>query len=233
MAGRPWTERELAIMRRDYHRIPSPVLGLRLGRTARSVYMKAKDLGLATQHRTDTGPAFQAELSRLNALGWADPEVAAALGCERHTVSRWRGILGLPARTFSERNRRNVAGKTAEQCRAAGVGSLAEVRVLVFRRRAVESGWPADLRPRAVAILDALAARGPMTRREIADAVGMPWKGSRASLCSNDPEGCYLGHLMARGLVVDLGRVVRGPGRGGSAHLYSLGLNVERSVQHA
>jgi hypothetical protein len=71
-----------------------------------------------------------------------------------------------------------------------------------------------------------------MTRPQIAEAVGMPWKGSRASLRSNDPEGSYLAHLIARGLVVDLGRLVKEGGQGRNRHLYSLAIDVEKGATY-
>jgi hypothetical protein len=82
-------------------------------------------------------------------------------------------------------------------------------------------------------MLNAMWDNGPMTRRELADAIGMPWKGSRKSLVSNDPEGSYLAHLIARGLVVSLGRIKKGKGRGHSCQVYSLPLWIERGeVKH-
>jgi len=227
-----WTAGEVARLHRLYPKMTAVQVARRLGRTEKAVYQRAKAEGLATQHRTDTGPAFRSELARLNALGWTDPEIAAELGCERHTVAKWRRWAGLPHRRFDDHMRRRVAEKTAEQCRKAGVESLADVRVLAFRRRAVAAGWPADLRPREVQILEALMARGPMTRREIAGAIGLPWHGSRRSLKCRGGRGSYVANLLAVGLVVDLGRLVRGPGRGGSSHLYSAALDCERSATH-
>jgi len=149
---------------------------------------------------------------------------------ERHTVGNWRKRLGLPANTLSVHRRELIREKSAEQLRAAGLTTLAELRAPTFRQRALASGGPADLRPRAVQMLNALWDRGPMTRRELADVLGMPWKGSRKSLVSNDPEGSYLAHLTRRGLVVNLGRVVRGTGSGHSACLYALAFDIERGV---
>ena len=118
---------------------------------------------------------------------------------------------------------------------AAGLPNLAALRAAVFRDRARASGWPEDLRPRAVQILNALWDRGPMTRTEIALAIGLRinYGGPheiRKILKSNDAEGSYLAHLLARGLLVDLGRVgtVVGQGRGRSVHVYSLPLTIER-----
>jgi hypothetical protein len=136
--------------------------------------------------------------------------------------------LGLPSNRGGERYRDRVRQKTREQLRKAGVESLANVRTKAFQDWAESCGWPRNLRPRHVEILNLLWEKGPQTRREIAAAIGMPWKGSRKSLVSNDPEGSYLAHLMRRGLVVCLGRLVKGKGKGGSVCVYSLLLTVER-----
>lgn len=101
---------------------------------------------------------------------------------------------------------------------------------MAFRRYAASSGWPEDLAPREVHILEVLSASDPMTRPEIARAIGMPWIGSRRSLKGNTPGGSYLASLMRRGLVASLGRVVRGQGRGHSLHLYTLAIDAERSA---
>lgn len=228
MAGRPWTESELATVRAEYGTTPARELAARLGRSPRAVYQAADRMGLAHQHRTDVTLTWEAELRRLHALGHCDTDIAARLGCERHTASKHRRRLGLVGHARGERTRAKVRATTAEQCRRAGVANLGALRSLVFARRSAEAGWPAGLRPREVDILDALAIRGPLTRREIAGAVGMRWLGSRKSLKCRGGRGSYLADLIAAGLVVSLGRVVSGRGKGGSSQLYSLALDLER-----
>jgi DNA-binding IclR family transcriptional regulator len=96
---------------------------------------------------------------------------------------------------------------------------------VAYKAFAKESGWPDDLRPRAVQILNLLASHGmPLTRKQIAEKIGMPWKGSRKSLHSNDKEGSYLANLQARGLVIKLGKIANtNCGRGSGVSLYTLG----------
>lgn len=180
--------------------------------------------------RVRVDDAFRGRLRALHALGYTDPEAAAELGTHRHRIARVRKALGLAPNTYSPRRRLRVAARTAGQVAALGLPSLGALRAEVYRARARVSGWPGDLRFRHLEILDALHARGPMTRRGLAECLGMPWKGSRASLSSNDPEGSYLAHLVARGLVVSLGRCVRGRGRGRSVQLYTLALGAEKGV---
>lgn len=224
-----WSDADIATLARLYPTSTAAEIARRLGRTTKAIHEAAKSRGLTKQSRSVTGDAFRAEVRRLNAEGYPDGEIAAVLGCERHTVSKHRRALGLPSMARGERYRRRVAERTRAQCEAAGVDSLGAIRALAFRDFAAGRGWPSDLPPRAVMILDALST-GPMTRRQIADAIGMPWKGSRLSLKSNGPGGSYLAGLMRRGLVVPLGRLVTGRGKGRSVNLYSLALTAERSM---
>lgn len=226
---RMWTERELRYLRTHVGSMPRVEIARRLGRTPSQVYQAvARYCPNQVQWRTCVDERWLKRMRSLHARGYSDAEIADKLGCERHTVGDWRRRLGLADNTRSERRRRRVAEKTRKQLEAEGLRSLGELRVKAFRDRARAAGWPDDLRPRAVQVLNALWDHGPMTRRELADAIGMPWKGSRKSLTSDDPEGSYLAHLMRRGLVVNLGRIAKGKGRGRSANVYSLPLTIER-----
>lgn len=230
--GRRWTVEQDQVLREMHGTATAAEIGRRVGRSAKSVHQRAWTLGLAARHEHFNPDGKLANTIRgLHQRQYSDAEIAAAVKRDRRWISELRARLGLPPNGHSERFRRRVAKNTRRQCRAAGVKSLAEVRVLAFRRFAREHGWPEDLRPRAVQILDVLWQRGPMTRRQICEAIGMRWKGSRASLSSNDPEGSYLAHLVARGLVVQLGRCVKDRGRGKSTNLYSIapGVRPERS----
>lgn len=223
-----WTDDERVILRRLYRKAITIDIAKRLSRTTRAIHHQADLLGLV-EPKTRIDARFLAKLKQLHARGWTDSEIANELGCARRVAGKYRRHLGLPSNRVSAHYRARVAAKTREQCKAAGVASLAEVRALAFRSRARRAGWPEDLPPRAIEILDALESRGPLTRREIADAIGMEWHGSRASLKARG-NSTYLAELMDRGLVVSLGKVVRGTGRGHSVQLYSLALVTERSM---
>jgi len=226
--GRKWTTTELFVLRRHYHKLSATAIANRIGRSTRAVYMKAAELGMSeSRSAAEDRERLDGLIREKHALGWPDTEIANQWGCSREWVGERRRAMGLPSNALSQYRRAKVARKTAEQLRAAGLESLAQLRVKVYRERARAAGWPEDLRPRAVQILNFLHAHGPATRRQIADAIGMPWKGSRKSLVSNDPEGSYLAHLIKRGLVVSLGRMVKGKGRGRSVQLYALPLWVE------
>lgn len=221
-----------AFVREHYHKSPCAVIAGCVRLSTSKLYQLAERLGIS--HRRQgvdyAGAEFQRTFSEKYAAGWSDAEIAAAVGGERHAVGEHRRRLGLPHNAYSEHRRERVRRKTQEQLEREGLSSLGELRVRVFRQRAKRAGWPEDLRPRAVQILNALWERGPMTRRELADAIGMPWRGSRKSLVSNDPEGSYLAHLTARGLVVVLKRAkqVIGRGSGRSQDVYSLPLSIQR-----
>jgi hypothetical protein len=225
----PWSDAEIRVLRRDYRKKRTSDIAAALGRERKQVFNKAFELGLCRKQRIR-----HAELEKLvrekHALGWSDAEIAAAFGCERHTIGIVRKKLGLPASGRGQHYRERVRQKTAEQLAAAGVATLGQLRAKVYAARSQAAGWPAGLRPRAVEILNALWERGPQTRRQLAAAVGMPWHGSRKSLHSNDREGSYVANLMARGLVVKLGRVVKGKGSGHSVCLYSLPMGIERRL---
>ncbi len=217
-----WSGADLALLRKQYGRVPTRQLARALGRPAGAVHQKASKEGLCFQHRALIGAHALARIRELNALGWPDVDIARDIGCERHTASRHRKAMGLPSHEKGEVFRGRVREAARRQCERAGVASLGQLRVKVHRERARAAGWPEDLRPRHVQILELLAARGPMTRPEIAAALGMPWRGTRNSLKSNDPEGTYLAHLVRRRLVacVTRGRQVVGRGRGHSLNTY-------------
>lgn len=226
MSGRPYTSKEIRILRESFGRVTAAAVAKRIGRSASGVHQAWVRLGLSAKRR-DPGP-LQEYIREKHAIGWSDGEIALAWGVQRSWVSEQRRRLGLGNNRRSAHCRAKVAEQTKKQVAQAGVKSLAQVRRLAFDEFAKRHGWPSDLRPRAVQILDLLYQYGLHTRRQIAEAIGMPWKGSRKSLVSNDAEGSYLAHLAARGLVVRSLRVVRGRGKGGSCDLYSIAPGVKR-----
>lgn len=225
-----WSVEDLATLKLHYRKMNTTDLGKLLGRERKQVFNKAFELGLCIKQRINHAGLFELVKCR-HADGYSDAEIAAEFGCERHTIGNVRHRLGLCNNANSQRRRDRVREKTREQLAAAGAASLGELRKQVYAGRSAIAGWPAGLRPRAVQILNALWQAGPMTRREIAEAVGMPWKGSRRSLVSNDPEGTYLQHLINRGLVMNLGRVNKVTGKSGhSTCVYSLPPWIERKA---
>jgi len=209
-------------------------LAAELGYSMSMVYRRRQTLGLTKRRPKIYGEPLEKFIREKHSLGWTDIEIATAYGelhdwrVERHTIGDYRKRMKLPSNATSEHRRQQVAERTKQQLEEAGLMSLAELRVEAFRKFARSQGWPGDLRPRAVQMLNALYDFGAMTRRELAKEIGMPWKGSRKSLVSNDPEGSYLAHLMKRGFVISSRRSVTGKGRGTSVNLYSIPLTIKR-----
>lgn len=223
---RPWTEEESEILRRSYGAETTSALADRLERSVSSVYQHARLIGISTA-REDKSPEFFASIRELNAQGWADQPIAKVLGVSRKTATMHRKRLGLPSRAYGDLHRKKVADAARKQLNEAGLASMGELRVQVWHKRAIEAGWPPDLSPREVQILESLSGNGPMTRQEIVDAIGMKWLGSRKSLRSRG-RGSDLANLMAKGLVFSLGKIATGKGKGRSRQVYSLSLDCER-----
>jgi hypothetical protein len=205
----PWSMAEKALVRRHYRRLPTVELAKRMGRKTGMVYQEADRLGLMTK-RSPRPARFAERLRELTAQGWCNPHICQELGWGgRQTLRRWRCKLGLPpsaGQRACPRCQADTGLRTREQCRQAGLENLAQTRSQVFHERAAAAGWPYPIYPREVQILNLLWSRGPQTRREIAAAIGMPWKGSRRSLTARCPGGSYLAHLQRLGLVIRMGR---------------------------
>ena len=90
------------------------------------------------------GKPFERYLRAQHKLGWSDSEIAAGWaekypGCEpvwRRTVGNYRRRLGLCDNALSEHRRDRVRQKTREQLAAAGLTSMAQLRVEAWKKRA-------------------------------------------------------------------------------------------------
>lgn len=233
MGRRAWTDAERDELRRRYVAEGAAALARVLGRTVKAVHQEAKKLGLERQPRWPQAVLDQVRAQ--NARGLTDAAIARALpdvfrpgraGSDQVKAIRQR--LGRPLVPDREGKRRAVQ----VQYQRLGVRTAGELRAVSYRRYARENGWPEDLRPREVQVLNALAARGvPMTKPELAAAIGMPTSEAfrsgkrRVLLSGNGPGGTYTASLSRRGLIVSLGRLatVAGRGRGRSRCLYALG----------
>lgn len=240
-----WTPEEMLIVERQERAgdTPAQIAAHLPGRSLTAVYQVRVKLGLARQpSRLLT--KLDDLIKETHPEGWSDSEIAAewnrrqqnpAAHITRNCVGKHRRKLGLPDNALSPRRIEQVRQKTREQLRRSGLPTLAALRAKAFRDRARSAGWPEDLRPRHVQILNVIWDKGPMTRREIATAIGArtDYVGKHAIrkiLKSNDREGSYLAHLLARGLIIVFERAntVTGKGKGRSTHIYSLPLNIER-----
>lgn len=234
MSGRPWTPREDALLRQHWGRKGAWAICAMLPahRTLCGVYQRARTLGLDRLTKRHS-PAAVEHIRRLHAQGLSDAAIAKRVGIGRRSVCDIRADrLGLPVNAAAILRAKRRAVKT--QQKVLNVRSPAELRPLSYQRYAVENGWPEDLRPREVQILNVLAAQGvPMTRLELAKAIGMRTdriggNGSLALLTGNGPGGTYTASLMRRGLVATLGHAgprckASGKGCGRRLKLYLLG----------
>ena len=237
---RRFTAEDIEIVRRDYGRLPASQIARGLGRQVWSVYNLAERLGLTRgglNHKRS--PAGEATLRQRHAEGWSDAEIAPEIGMTRRSAQAWRRALELASNAFSEHRRGKVREKTQEQLRKAGLPSIGHLRVEAFKRRAREAGWPEDLKPRQVEILNLLWDNGPMTREALGQAMGLkkkprttphcrPWFAMHCNTTGHKCDTSYTGDLLRRGMIVTLGRVVKGRGQGGNVCMYSLPLNIQR-----
>lgn len=226
--AQPWTREDLDVLRRDYGKRPARAIAADLGRTVDGVYRAAFLHNLGVNIIPWTKAETKALESR-NKEGWSDTEIAAELRRDRHAVSARRKTLGLPCNAYGERVCKKISAGFQRQCERLGLSGPAELRTAAFRRFARESGWPEDLCPREVQILNLLADRGvPMTRMEMATAMGMRTdrigcNGSPVLLSGKGKGGSYTGKLLRRGMLLKLARAVSGFGQGANRDLYYLG----------
>lgn len=162
---------------------------------------------------------YEHKLRALHAVGFTDSEIAVEVGRSRPAVGVIRRRLGLQSNRFHERYR-NRASEFAKRRRSGYPPKCALQWKRSCELYARRNGWPEDLRPREVTVLNALLERGPMNRKQICEAVGLRWRGGNKSLKCSHPGGTILAILIRRGFVVSLGKV-------SGANVYSLALSVE------
>lgn len=222
-----WTTSEDVILRRSYGRKSAKDLAMSLSRTTSSIYQRANKLGLVQKHDKSEIRARKAAIKSLLKKGMSDSEVANRVGMDRRALTEMRNRMGVPPNGRNDRYRRRVSRKTREQCKKAGVASLAEIRVKRFSEFVEELGWR-GVSVRAAQIAEALYRLGPMTRKQICNAIGIPWRGSRKSLsASRVPGGSYMAELQRAGFVVRLESAITHGGKGNHEDLYMIGLEVE------
>jgi hypothetical protein len=109
----PWTEAQLAILRRDYGRVPTPALAEQLGRKRGGVYQKAHDLGLRHGYLRPFSPEEDRAIQIAHSNGISLTDLAAALGRDVAVVSKHATRkLGI---RFSERPPRAPRGRRADR----------------------------------------------------------------------------------------------------------------------
>jgi len=209
-----------------------------IGVGKRSVSLRRMELGLPTlnrRHPMKKLAKFDPLIRRRIKEGWSGAEIAAEISqrgvaCHQRELNARRLFLGLPPSGNNARRRAKVAAKTREQMRRMGLPSMAYLRIESFRKYARDRGWPDEVGPRAVQILEVLFERGLMTRRQIVVAIGMNVDRPQKNwLFDTKHQTSYLATLMELGLVVRSPRLlVAGtlPGKhkmqGKGLHFYGL-----------
>lgn len=232
-----WTPAEDARLRELYPTHTADGCAAALGRPVRAVYHRARKIGLDKHPHWPAGVVERAR--QLNAEGHPDRVIAERMadvfGAGQkavYAVKNLRQTHGWPHHYDLEGKRRAVA----RQRKTLGVRNGGELRALAYRRYAARCGWPDDLPPRAVQILNVLATKGPKTGAQLAAALGVRTKrnsvhggpvhlpcSANSALCRG--HGTYTGLLIARGLIVGLRRSGGlGSGKGGARrpNLYTL-----------
>ncbi|MFM9962229.1 MAG: hypothetical protein ACKV2Q_13530 [Planctomycetaceae bacterium] len=183
-----------------------------IGVGKRSVSLRRAELGLPTLDRCSPCrklAGHDVTIRRLLKRGWSDSEIGAEIGSHQRDVGARRKFLGLPASGNNARRRAKVAIKTREQMRLMGLPSMAYLRIESFKKFARDRGWPEEVAPRAVQILEVLFERGLMTRRQIVVAIGMNVDRPQKNwLFDSKNQTSYLATLMRLGLVARSPRLV-------------------------
>jgi hypothetical protein len=212
---RRWTPAERKALRARYATDCPKAIAADLGKSVIGVYLQARKMGLhACGYHSPIPAKTIARVKRLFAAGHPDRVIAIKAGIDRDQAKYLRTLHCSP------RGHPDIEGKrlsVKHQLKTLGLTSPTQLRTRAFQRFAAESGWPEDLRPREVQILNVLAAQGgAMSRMELAQAIGMRTdrigtNGAPVLLFSNGPSGSYSANLVRRGLLIRL--VNFGPAR--------------------
>lgn len=198
--GRPWTDDDDAMLARLYPVVGAEESAVRMGRRPREVRYRVVKLGLHGRSRRDCALEVSDEtILGLYLQGMTDRQIADALGVTIDCVWRRRTRFGLP------KNGRADWGAMNRSIR---------------RRReefALRSGWPTDLLPRQVQVLNLMASIGvPITTAQISEMIGLRCRSLRI----------HIRNLCDRNLAVRVGTLVEKAGRGimRSNPTYTLGV---------
>lgn len=227
-----WSPDDDAVLRELYpgsH--PLADLAVRLGRSVAALFNRAQKLGLHGTRKFKHPAAWPAVITErvkaLHAQGLTDPQIAARMGDVfragedgRLQARNLRKRLGLPMNVAGVTEARRQGVRT--QFARLGIACGGELRALGYRQFAARQGWPEDLPPRCVQILNLLCEHGPQTARELAGRMGLDTSGRTCAQllkCSahsrlSKGHGTYTGVLLARGLIATQRRYTCGRGKG-------------------
>jgi len=243
MGGRRWTAAEDRYLVRWYRRKPACKIAEKLGRSERSVYSHAREIGLAEDRDVASEEQIAECIAKLHPLGLCDADVLRRLEDElgsvvgRHRIGRIRKSMGLKSNAYSEVKAKQAAERTRRQLAAAGVTSMGQLRARHLNEWKDRLGWPRELSIRAVQAAELFYRFGPMTRQQLCVAMGLPESMCRQRTApkSRRKGGTVMAELMRAGLLMVLRKQVpRGRNRRGGVQmvdLYLLNPGVEPSVK--
>lgn len=228
MQRKVFTPKEDKVIVSNWGKMVAAKIAKKLGRNVQSVYNRVHRLGIGEKHDKKAIAKRKVKIAALHAKGYSGQEIADRVKLTRRTVQGHLARMGLEANGRNERYRKRVAKRTKQQCRDAGVKNLAEVKAMEVRKLAYALGWPDHLSLRGIQIVELLYVQGPMTRKQIAAAIGMRWKSSRKALSnSRVPGGSYMAELLQAGLLVRLENAITHKGKGNHEDVYMVGLEIE------
>lgn len=106
----PWSDDDIAILRRDYGRVPTPELARRLNRKKGGVFNKAFSLGLKHGYGRPFGDEEETGIRLAHAHGVSLSDLSAALARDPAVVSKHAIRMGIP---FSKRAQPAPRGRRA------------------------------------------------------------------------------------------------------------------------
>ncbi|MEM0926160.1 MAG: hypothetical protein AAGJ83_09005 [Planctomycetota bacterium] len=197
---------------------PVAVLSDVMERSVSSIYQRAARLGLTQKRGCVEDATAEAAIQEKHALGWTDSEIARHLsaehgcGVDRHRIGALRSGLGLGTNAFSDHRRRQVAERTKQQLQRAGLPSIGHLRVQAYNKWKRNLGWPESLTVRAVQALELFWRKGPMTRLQLCESMGIDRDHAikvRTEPKSNAKGGTVLAELQRADLVMRLPKQVK------------------------
>jgi hypothetical protein len=244
MPGRPWTSDECDFIRAHYRNdMTAKQIAAAIDRSERAVYMQVYLMGLHATRDVLSDEQVLGFLKRLHPLGYSDSEILKLMSKEtgysvdNHRIGKLRRSLGFASNKHSDRQRQKTRENTAKQLADAGLSSIGCLRAEAFKRWVRELGWPDTLTVRAAQAAELFYRRGPMTRLQLCEAMGMKERGlrDRCEPASRAKGGTVMAELMNAGLLMCLKRAVANGvsvnGRPSRVHLYLLNPGVRPSVR--
>lgn len=212
-----WALNHDALIKANYRDRGATWCAEQLRRTKLAVYHRASKLGLMEPKQFASDEQLLGVISELHPLGCTDSEVVAEASSKykcavnRHRIGILRRKLGLKENKLSNRARARTREKTVEQLRAAGLSSLAELRIEKWNQWKRDLGWPENLTVRAVQALELFWRHGQLTRVQLCELMGVSAR-KRTAPTSNAPGGTVLGELAQAGFICRLPKAIEVPG---------------------